>query len=621
MYYRLLLMVFCFSHMTYSQESKLKKANKLFLERAYVKAASIYEEAANDKASFINLADCYYYNGLMEMASNTYVKASNYSGSEFSEDTNFRFAHALYGAYKVKMADSIMSMLHSKRINTEHFISALENGVPYVYDVKKIKSGSNPGDFGMNFFGEQVIFASSRENTSKHYTWNDKPYLDLFKGQLTEEASLINVSPLENSVNSSTHESNAALSKDGKTMYFSRTNAKRHEIEDKKIATVKLFKSTFDEGTWSEAEELPFCSDFYSTQHPALDEEHGRLYFSSDMPNGFGSFDIYYVNLTDGGFGKPVNLGEKINTKHREQFPFFSKENILYFSSNGHQGFGGLDIFMSEQNANNWDTPLNLGETLNSVTDDFSFVVDFEHNKGFLSSNRDGADNLYVFTREENTRTFIVEGTVKDKNSKELLPNTMITLFDENNTAIDSVKVSENGRYTFKTKPNTKYKVEGFKPLYIPKNVDFDTDDSGKIELNIELELESYDDAEEIIVEKEDGYVYIELENIYFDLDKWDIKTQAARTLDVLVNLMKKYPRMEVQLGAHTDNRSSVEYNLELSKNRAYSALDYLISKGIASSRLTAIGYGESQLLVDCGDNCTENEHAVNRRCEFIIVK
>lgn len=607
--------------MAHSQDSKLKKANKLFLERAYVKAASIYEEAANDKTSFINLADCYYYNGLMEKASKAYLKASTYSGSEFSIDINFRYAHALYGVRKIKLADSIMSIVLSKPIDTDHFISGLKDGVPFTYEVKKIVSGNNPGDFGMNFFGDDVVFASSRENNTKHYTWNDKPYLDLFKGQLTESNSLIDITPLENSINTNTHESNAILSKDGKTMYFSRTNDKRHQVEDKNIATVKLFKSTFDGTSWSEAEELPFCSDYYSTQHPSLDEDQRKLYFSSDMPNGFGSFDLYYVDLIDDGFGPPVNLGAKINTKYREQFPFFSSGKILYFASDGHQGLGGLDIFMSTQKNDNWDTPLNLGETLNTVLDDFSFVVDYDTNTGFLSSNRDKTDNLYVFTREENTRTFIVEGTVRDKNSKQILPDTMITLFDENNTAIDSVKVSETGRYIFKTQPNTTYTIEGFKPLYIPENVNFNTDDSGKIELNIELELESYDDAEEIIVEKEDGYVYIELENIYFDLDKWDIKTQAARTLDVLVNLMKKYPRMEVQLGAHTDNRSSVEYNLELSKNRAQSALNYLISRGIETNRLTAIGYGESQLLVDCGDNCTENEHAVNRRCEFIIVK
>lgn len=621
MRYRLTVIIICFCQLVIGQDAKLKKANKLFTERAYIKAASIFEEVAKDKESLIKLGDCYYYNSLMEKASFAYLKASKVQNSEFTDAINFRFAHALYGANKVQMADSVMSEIISKPFNTDHFIEILKTGVPFTYSVKKVEEGSEPGDFGMNYFGEQVIFSSSRNNTAKNYKWNDKPYLDLFKGVLTEDRKIVNIEPLDNIINSNTHESNAILSRDGKTMYFSRTNSKRIEIDSQKIATVKLYRSKFENNSWSKPEELPFCSDLYSTQHPALDEEGNRLYFSSDMPNGYGSFDIYYVDVAQEEFGEPVNLGPKINSKHREQFPYYTSENILYFSSNGHLGFGGLDIFQSEKNDQGWDTPLNLGETINTNTDDFSFVVNTNTNEGFLSSNRDGLDNLYVFKREENLRTFIVEGTVRDINSQDLLPDTMITIFNENNVAIDSFKVKDNGRYIFRVKPNSKYRIEGFKPLYIPENVDFNTDDSGRIELNIELQLESYDDAEEIIVEKEDGYVYIELENIYFDLDKWDIKLQAAKTLDVLVDLMKKYPRMEVQLGAHTDNRSSEEYNLQLSNNRAQAALAYIISEGIESSRLTAIGYGESQLLVNCGENCSESEHAVNRRCEFIIIK
>lgn len=622
-YRYLTLLVLCLSQVTIGQNAKLKKADKLFSARSYVKAALLYEELEDNEESLVKLGDCYYFNGLMTKASNAYLKASKIYGKKISDTTSFRLAHALYGTNKTKQADSIMTVLKSKTINTAKFITALKDGVPFSYEIKKINSGTVPGDFGMNFFGEDVVFASLRENKSKHYSWNDKPYLDLFKGTLTENSFLTNVEPLDKTINSSTHESNAILTKDGKTMYFSRTNAKRYDINGQKVATVKLYKTTLEEesNTWSTPEELPFSNNMYSVQHPSLDEENNRLYFSSDMPGGFGSFDIYYVTINGDSFSEPINLGSAINTKHREQFPYFSQEKALYFSSDGHQGLGGLDVFMAEPNSSEWFTPLNLGESLNSKDDDFSFVVNFETNEGFLSSNRGGEDNIYVFEREDQTRTFIVEGTVRDVNSKELLPGTIVTLFDENNKAIDSFKVSDDGRYTLRARPNATYKIEGFKPLYIPKDVDFNTDDSGRIELNIELELESYDDAEEIIVEKEDGYVYIELENIYFDLDKWNIKPQAARTLDVLVDLMKKYPRMEVQLGAHTDNRSSVEYNLELSDNRAQSAMAYIISNGINASRLTAIGYGESELLVNCGDNCTENEHAVNRRCEFIIVK
>jgi peptidoglycan-associated lipoprotein len=616
-----IILLFGLCKVGYGQSSKLKKADKLFLNRSYVKAAELYEEVANTAESLINLGDCYYYNGFMTKASNTYLKASQKSEDTLSNEVNFKFAHALYGMKQVQMADSIMSLIQDKPVNTFNFMERLSDGVPYTYSVNQIKTGGLYGDFGMNFFGEAVIFSSTRNNTSKTYKWNDKPYLDLFTAELTDDGQLSNIEPLDDSINSKTHESNAVLTKDGQTLYFSRTNNKRYEVDNQKIATVKLYKSVLTNGTWSEPEELPFCSNEYSTQHPALDESGERLYFSSDMPGGYGSFDLYYVDLSDESIGDPVNLGNKINTQHREQFPYYSDNDVLYFSSDGHQGLGGLDIFMAEKDSLSWDTALNLGPTLNSNADDFSFVVDIKNNKGFMSSNKSGEDFMYVFTRKDNLRTFIVEGSVLDKNTKEILPNTMITLFDQFNKAVDSFKVGTDGRYLFKTKPNSRYMLEGYRPLYIPSTVEFDTDDSGRIELNIELELESYDDAEDIIIEKEDGYVYIELENIYFDLDKWDIKPRAASTLNILVDLMKKYPRMEVQLGAHTDSRSTIEYNLRLSENRANAALDYIISNGIEASRLVAIGYGKSQLLVDCGDNCTENEHAINRRCEFIITK
>ena len=622
---RIFNIIFCFfSLVAFSQSSKIKKAHKLFDSKAYINAAQLYEEITESNDTIIlNLADCYYYNGLMDKAAENYSKVFQNPYKKIFSDYYFRYAHALYGKSNIEVADSIMSIYKSAKIETPLYIENLENAIPYVYDVQLITSGNIPGDFALNYYNDQVSFASLRKNSSKKYKWNDEPYLDIYIADFSEEGSLENIHELPSTINTNTHESNAVLSSDGKTLYFSRTNDKRTEIDGIKIATVKLYKATKVDEEWRDIEELPFSSDQYSVMHPALNNNNDKLYFSSDMEGGKGSFDIYYVNIiSDSTYSDPINLGSKINTKHREQFPFISKDTTLYFASDGLQGLGGLDIFMSEfdKDSSIWNTPLNLGTTINTGKDDFSFIVNSDTNSGFLSSNRSGSDNLYTFSRKAKNRSVLLEGSVKDLHSQKILPNTTITLFDENNKAIDSIKVNEEGRYKFHISPFNTYKVEGFKPLYIPKTVAFDTDDSGKIELNIELELESYDDAEDIVYEK-DGYVYIQLENIYFELDKWNIEPQAASTLNVLIDLMKKYPRMEVQLGAHTDTRSSYEYNMKLSVNRANSAMQYIVSKGIDISRLKAIGYGETQLLVDCGDDCTEEEHSINRRCEFIITK
>lgn len=623
MYYKLILFFLVFSIQSgFSQNSKLNQANKLFNQRSYIKAEELFEKLPETYQTLTKRGDCFYYNGLTEKAATLYLKAANKYPDSLSTEYQFKLAQSLYGVKKIKPADSLMGLVKNQSINTINYKENLNIGVPYLYTLTMIKSGSLPGDFGTNFYRNEITFASSRSESNKTYSWNEKPYLNIYKAKVDDELNLLDITEFSSTINTKQHESSAVISSNGETIYFSRTNNKRHDVNGQKIATVGIFTAKLVDNEWTNAEILPFCSNLYSTQHPALDEANNRLYFSSDMPGGYGSFDIYYVDITENGFGEPVNLGATINTPYREQFPFISKEGILYFASEGHQVLGGLDIFFCETLDNgDWSTPLNLGPSINTELDDFAFIVNSDTNKGYLSSNRSGSDKIYAFTREENDRKIIVEGFVRDKNSKELLPGTMITLFDALRNPIDSVKVGNDGSYMFKTKPKSSYYIEGFKPLYIPNEQSFNTDDTGRIELNIELEIESYDDAEEIVVQREDGYVYIELENIYFDLDKWDIKPQAAKTLDVLIDLMLKYPRMEVELGAHTDNRSTEEYNLNLSENRAQSAFNYIVSKGIKKSRLSAIGYGESQLLVNCGDECTEDEHAINRRCEFIITK
>jgi outer membrane protein OmpA-like peptidoglycan-associated protein len=253
--------------------------------------------------------------------------------------------------------------------------------------------------------------------------------------------------------------------------------------------------------------------------------------------------------------------------------------------------------------------------------DDFGFVLQDSIQEGFFSSNRDGKDRLYAFTREPNVKTYFLEGEVRDKNSKEILPGSLVTLFNEEGNIVKQIIVGDDAKYKFETEPNKAYKIEGYRSFYIPTLEDLNTNEEGKIEFDIELEIESYDDAEDIVVTKTDGYIYIELENIYFDLDEWAIKPKAAKTLDILVNLLKKYPRMEVQLGAHTDSRSSDSYNLVLSNNRAKSTLNYIATRGVDNVRLKSKGFGETQPLVDCDDNCSEVEHSINRRCEFIILK
>jgi len=240
-----------------------------------------------------------------------------------------------------------------------------------------------------------------------------------------------------------------------------------------------------------------------------------------------------------------------------------------------------------------------------------------------MSSNKSGYDRLYGFSRKENILTkYQVTGIIQDKNSKELLVGALVTLFDDTDRVLQDRIVGDEADYLFKIEPNKKYKVRGAFKAYIPQDVEFSTDSEGKIQHNIYLSLESFADAEERVKENEKGDVQVELDRIYFDFDKSNIRKDAALTLNVLVDLLKKYPSMEVEVSAHTDARGKDQYNLSLSKRRAASTLEYLVSEGIERERLKSIGYGESQPLNECVEEgiCEDEEYDINRRCEFKIL-
>ena len=446
----------------------------------------------------------------------------------------------------------------------------------------------------------------------------------MYSASLNEAGKLENITSFPDEINTDSHESNATFSRDGKTMYFNRTNNSRSKTEEERIAHIQIFRADLVGENWTNVKKLPFNSNKYSCEHPSISKDGKTLYFASDMPGTIGGFDIYKVAINDDGtYGIPENLGLKVNTKHREQFPYISDLDVLYFASDGHLGYGGLDVFRSNSVNGSFDNLVNLGSSINSNLDDFAYSIREKDNKGFVSSNRSGFDRLYGFGREENILTkYLVEGLVQDKNSKELLGGSLVTLFDNAGNVLQDYIVGVKADYLFKIEPNKKYKIRGTRKAYIPQDVEFSTDSQGKIHHKIYLSLESFADAEERVKQNEKGDVQVELDKIYFDFDMSKIRDDAAVILNVLVDLMNKYPSMEIEVSAHTDARGNDQYNLDLSKRRAASTLEYLVSKGIDRNRLKSIGYGEMQPLNECIKEgiCKEEEYDINRRCEFTIL-
>ncbi|MDT0651622.1 OmpA family protein [Autumnicola edwardsiae] len=385
----------------FGQSSEIKKADKFFVQRAYVDAAAAYEDVSDKNQEVLqNLGDAYFYTNQMSNATEVYRLLFLRHEANVSPEYHFRYANALMGTGEYEQANEYMSNYKGTDVDFSEFEKQLDTTVPHVYTTNQIMNNSASADFGISYFGDRVAFASTRNQERPIYPWNKRPTLDLYSASISEEGELNDIVLFSDVINTDEHESSATFSQDGQTVYFDRTNEKRvKDTSGLRVAHISIFKSEMVDGAWSEPEKLPFSSEEYSVEHPSLSKDGTKLYFASDMPGSMGSFDIYVVDVNeDGTFGSPENLGAGVNTSQREQFPFISEEDVLYFASDGHQGFGNLDIFRSEDT---FSESQNLGSSVNSGNDDFAFVIREGESRGFFASNRRGSDNLYTFTRED----------------------------------------------------------------------------------------------------------------------------------------------------------------------------------------------------------------------------
>ncbi|MEA9411295.1 OmpA family protein, partial [Flavobacterium sp. PL02] len=499
------------------------------------------------------------------------------------------------------------------------------------------KINSTQTDYGSAYYDNKLVFASARDTggiAKKTFKWTNKSFTNLYTAEIKADGTLGTPERFQKNINSKFNESTPVFTKDGKTMYFTRNNyleGKRGK-DNQKITLLKLYKAEQIDGKWTNVSELPFNSDQYSTAHPALSNDEKKLYFASDMPGTLGQSDLYSVTInSDKSFGKPENLGKTINTEGRETFSFIANDNQLYFASDGRPGLGGLDVYVTKINDNNSDknnndntftTVQNVGAPINSKQDDFAFIIDSETQKGYFTSNREGGngnDDIYKLTQ---TRKLNCEQTLKgiviDKETNAILENAKVTLLDEQFKTIGEITTVANGTYSFKIDCNKTYHVrvakEDYETIETPVII---KEQSGETELNIKLEKRI-----KPITVGTDLAKTLNIPIIYFDLDKSIIRKDAAFELEKILAVMQQYPKMKIDIRSHTDSRQTAKYNLALSDRRAKSTQQWLIKNGIKSNRLTAKGYGESQLVNHCSDGvpCTEAEHQLNRRSEFIII-
>lgn len=617
-----------------AQNARVEAATKEYEKLAYVDAIKIYERVAEqgykDEEMLKKLSNAYFFNADFSKAARWYKELFALNENQ-SPEYCFRYSHSLKAIGAYKEADVLLNKFNKKHGSNK---SSKKDKNDYLNDIK-LNSGryiiynaginSKYSDYGASFYNNKLIFTSSRRISGPSKTvflWTNKFFSNLFQSNVNWDGVLSEPEFFEKAINSKLNESTPVFTKDGLHMYFTRNNYlnKKQGSDDNEVTLLKLYEASLKDGKWGNVKELPFNSDQFSCAHPALSVDEKILYFASNMPGTIGESDLFKVSIReDGSFGEPENLGESINTEKRETFPFISKNNELYFSSNGHLGLGGLDVFVTSLNG--YGVIKNVGAPVNSKQDDFSFYIDVSKNQGYFSSNREGglgADDIYKFTEiRKLNNSSEVSGLVTDKVDHQKIVNVNISVFDSNYKLIDSCKSDSKGFYKMNLDVDKVYYIRYEKQGYETKEAGIATSSSVSLDMPVVL-----DQLIKPVGIGTDLASIINIPEIYFDKDKFQVRNDAEFQLQKIVEIMNEYPEISIEIRSHTDSRQSKDYNLRLSNKRAKATLEKLIEMGVAPEKLKSKGFGESELINYCSDGitCSEEEHQANRRSEFVIV-
>lgn len=737
-----------------AQSARLRAANKQFDNLSYVSAVRAYEEflradkkkdPTETRDALIKLGYSYrklqdtrnaerVYGELVKSYTDLDSEVYLYYAQALAANGKYRDSQKMYSQYGEKQSQD----LRGRRFTVSYMDMSRFYQDSSSYRIYSLPINSRQADFSPMYYKGGIVFVSARDESGpvkRVFSWNQTPFLDLYfhpdtnqlrvpgydakrsvssavlggsgeaKG-VTNEALTSENQPLtkaeifSRTLNTKYHEGPMTFTKDQNFIVFTRNNTSKGKAGKSSdgIKKLKLYSSVNRNGKWVDIQEVPFNSSEYSVGHPAFSADNTKMYFASDMPGGYGGTDIYVVEYNKGQWGTPVNMGKEINTEGNEMFPYAAEDDNLYFSSDGHEGLGGLDVFVAElKDGVAYRGVQNLGAPINSDKDDFGFITDKGRTSGYVSSNRKKGisdDDIYSFRhtckqlnilvydaktnvplenadvrilrnginqelrltnqqgradiclelnteyefkaikegyamnsvrfstltqspkpvmnvsiyldRSENT---LVKGVIKTEVNQQPATGVKVTLRNEKDKSEQIVTTGPDGRYEFDVKPNAPYTITAQKDKYATKKAQYTKTKRKSQVVTDSLGLYGV------------GDVY-QLKNIYYDLNKFFIRADAAHELDHVLSILKEYPQMHIELRSHTDARATDAYNIRLSENRARAAMDYLVSRGVPANRLVARGYGESEIVNGCidGVNCSENEHQQNRRTEFKIL-
>ncbi|WP_026955153.1 OmpA family protein [Algoriphagus vanfongensis] len=623
-----------------SCKSLQEKGNDQFLSGQYQYAIGTFsqildEDPENQEANRI-VAESYRLSNRVELASPYYEKLveespsfQNYFhlGQSLKAQQKDEEARAAFEKAKDYTQDESLLAQTQRQIEAINLAAGIEEYWPY-HELVNYKDLNTAGDDYAPIVSENFFYFTSARQASGIYAATGTPYTKLFRARAEDlRVDVSGISALPEFQNEEgLNQAAMAISPDGNTIIYSRGNS----TSPKDLPETALFVSYFRGGGFTQPIWMPVNEDeFWWNSTPAFSPDGEALYFASNRPGGYGGIDLYKATkLANGDFGNAVNLGPTINTPGNELFPRMAPDGKFFFASDGHPGYGKLDIFVAESGENGQQKIINLGENINSMADDFGIFFTNYPKEGFLSSNREGGqgnDDIYSFedkTPKPKIINVLLTVTTKERVAGEpdqILEQARVVLYDGNNKQIGGDFSNSTGRVRFTMEPQADYTIIASKNGYFSKSIPYTTrgktpDPATLVQDVTNVSLDTTLVLDQLILDKS-----IILENIYYDLDKADIRADAAVELDKLVQILKDNPAIRIELSSHTDDRSSDEYNQNLSQRRAQSAVDYIVSQGIAADRLVAKGYGESQLIIQ--NATTEEEHQVNRRTEFKVIE
>jgi outer membrane protein OmpA-like peptidoglycan-associated protein len=637
--------------------AQIKQANKLFESYSYSLAIPYYlkiAQKANDpdrKLAINRLADCYRLTNDQFNAEKWYEQTIRmpetepinwfYYGQALRSMQNYNLASDAFNKYAELVPNDLRGKAYAGFCKQVDKLTDL----PAAFEVKNATSlNSERSDFGPTFYGEGIIFVSDRRiNTAdkKNYERTDfnnlelffaRPrYLDEFYQDMNEPKSFAG------QFNQISSDGPATFSRHDSLAYFSRAENGHlnKDINNFRTDKMKIFWSA-NNGSWNDAQPFFLNSDSYSVGNPSLSPDGKTLYFISDMPGGFGGTDIYTCEWKNDKWSQPKNLGAKVNSIGNEMYPSINGDK-LYFASDGWAGFGGLDIFCSKFTNGTWAKPENVGIPVNSSFDDYALVLDTRGIKGFFSSNRPGGlgnDDIYACKRLDKnaklrynilyaglskTDTAIITGYVKDKQTSKPMAGSVVFLVNTVKGKVKILRTDANGMFRSTVEKGVFYLAKSMENKYLADCLSFEiavSDTSNRANTPRDLLLD------QLALNKVFKFnnMNLEIGNIYFDFNKWNIRPDAEVELDKLVQAMKEND-ISIELASHTDSRGSEDYNIDLSQKRAESVVRYIVLQGIEPSRIAAKGYGESFLTNHCSDGvpCSPAEHQANRRTEFKV--